>query len=113
MANKLQHPICPYPRHSTSPFGNFVCFPEKNRPTKVAWSTVSGRIWTSLSNASYNSSVVRETASPSTTSSFSRVLLAETPQQYIVPDFFSPPYSSHTYGQEGQLGSNNPKSSKP
>jgi hypothetical protein len=56
---------------------------------------------------------VSGTSIPSTASSLGRLLSADTPQQYIVPDFFVPPYSSQTYGHEGQLGSNNPKSSNP
>src|ERR1700722_4008241 len=48
----------------------------------------------------------------STFNSFGRCLSAVTPQQYIVPDFAFPPYSSHTPGHDGQVGSNTVKSSK-
>src|ERR1700720_2199812 len=48
----------------------------------------------------------------STFNSFGRCLSAVPPQQYIVPDFAFPPYSSQTPGYDGQVGSNTVKSSK-
>jgi hypothetical protein len=42
-----------------------------------------------------------------------RLRSAVTPQQYIVPEATVPPYSNHTFGQVGHLGSKRTKSSKP
>src|SRR5581483_6935527 len=49
----------------------------------------------------------------STVSCFGRLRSAVIPQQYIVPEAATPPYSSQTAGQDEQPGSKSVKSSKP